>query len=243
MENGTIVLTEMNNKAIKTLDWKTYEVTDTMQLDNYPVGICCISNNVALVILYKSTIQYVEVDKNNRINLTHKQLLKHDCLCLAFCNKKIYIGSSKCLYIYDEQWHVLDKFTNDLFENDRIFSDQFSIAVSTSDNVTTVFVADENTGMYAIELFGHDLTTTWKFKDCNTFKACGLCFDSGKNVLLSDRGSERLIKMNAEGMILAILLDSQSGIQPLNLPFFDRKNNNLIVSLSGKDIIKVFDFK
>lgn len=242
LENGTIVLTEMNNKAIKTLDG-LYQVKSTMHLLSYPMDVCCIGKCEVLVVLYKCTVQYANIDNDNKIVLTQKKELKHDCICLAWCNNKIFIGSSKSLYIYDKNWTKLDEITNELFGDERIFSDQFSIAVSEHDGVTTVYIADENTGMFSIEITGHELTTTWKFKDSNTFKASGLCFDSMGNVLLSDRGSERLIKMNAEGMILAILLDSTSGIQPLNMPFYDKKNEQLIIALSGQDDIKVFDFK
>ncbi|XP_045196349.2 uncharacterized protein LOC123551460 [Mercenaria mercenaria] len=243
LQNGTIVLTEMNNKSIKTIDSQNYQVTNTLRLQNYPMDICCMGEKEALVILYKSTIQYISIDTDDHISLTQQKVLEHDCICLAFCNGKTYVGSSKSLYIYDENWTELDKITNELFGDDRIFSDQFSIAVSDEDDITKIYIADENNGMYSIEIMGHEITTTWKFKDCNTFKASGMCINSSGNVLLSDRGSERLIKMNGEGMILGILLDSNSGIHSLNIPFQDKISNNLIISLSGKDIFKVFDFK
>jgi hypothetical protein len=243
LQNGTIVLTEMNNKAIKALDSGTYQVTSTYNLSNYPMDICCMEGSEALVVLYKSTIQYISIDTDDHIELTRKKVLTHDCICLAYCNRKIYVGSSTRLYIYDTKWVKIDEITNDLFGDDRIFSDQFSIAVSESDDSNTIYIAEENNGMFAIEITGQEVAMTWKFKDCQVFKASGLCLDTAGNVLLCDKGSERLIKMNREGMILGILLDSSSEIQTLNIPFHDKKNNNVIISISGKDFIKVFNFK
>ncbi|XP_045199018.2 uncharacterized protein LOC123553349 [Mercenaria mercenaria] len=250
LQNGTIVLTEMNNKAVKTLDCQNSDqVSSTLRLSNYPMDICSTGGSEALVLTSASTdkCQCVSIAVTDNIEKKRIQVLGHDGKCIAFSNEKTFIGTSKCksIYIYGKNWSHLDTISKSLSESESIIlSNQVSIAAFGHDEVTTMYIVDEQNGVYSIEDNNQGITKRWKFKDHENFKATGMCIDSKGDILLIDRGYQRLIKMNAEGIILAILLDyhDRDGSETLNVPFKDKENNNLIVSLSGTDIIRVFEF-
>lgn len=241
LPDDSILVTEMNNKAVKRLDSSSYVVTESVQLSEYPTGICCISNNQALVIMYKSFVQYINFEEE--MKLKRRKEMKHDCVCIAYCNEKIFIGSSTALYIYDKMWSKIDEITADLFGELKVFSDKFSVVVTEMNGKFIVYVADEYHGMYCIEIAGHGVKQLWRFMDSGKFKASGVCIDNEGHIYVCDRGTDRLVKMTGEGMILSVMLDSRSGVQSINVPFYDRENNTLLLALSNIDTIRVFSFE
>ncbi|XP_053396707.1 uncharacterized protein LOC128556259 [Mercenaria mercenaria] len=247
LQNGKIVLTEMNNKTIKSLDYQNYQVINVMSLSNYPMDICSMEECKALVILHESPIQCrcICINVDDQIELKEQKILKHASICVAYCNEKIFIGNSRCkgVYIYDKSWAHLDTISNDLFRHEEIFSNQFKIAVFEHNNETRIYISDEDNGMHSVRGSTEEITKKWTFKDHANFKATGMCNDSKGDLLLIDKDSQRLIKLNAEGMILSVLLDNWNGTESLNIPFQNMKNNNLIIALYGKDIIRVFHLK
>ncbi|XP_060595818.1 uncharacterized protein LOC132749909 [Ruditapes philippinarum] len=114
LEDGTLLLTDYNNKRLKRVNIENMTVDGFCSFDKNPYCVCCTSKVEAVVTFYSSStfIQFVTVGAqltpSRKINMNHK------CLGISYKDDKLYIANNaQSLYIHDMSGNELQKISTD----------------------------------------------------------------------------------------------------------------------------------
>ncbi|XP_053384783.1 uncharacterized protein LOC123551886 [Mercenaria mercenaria] len=191
ISDGSLLLTDFNNRKLKHLNISTATVKDHLDLNAEPFAVCQIRDDEAAVSLVNKTIQFVSL--GNKITTTKQLKLNHYCYGLANKNERLFITDyGSTVYIHDMTGTMLHKITADRSGN-AIFSDSRHISLST--NRDRVYIADANKGLITLDTQGNYVST---FNDPDVFNPCAVCTDGRGNIFVSSHGSSNIVQISEE---------------------------------------------
>ncbi|KAL4221110.1 hypothetical protein ACF0H5_019370 [Mactra antiquata] len=232
--DNQLLMTDYNNKSLKLIDTNTMTVIDVCKLDSEPFGVCCITDDEAVVACGGNKIQFVSY--GYKMEPTRQIKTSHTCYGVTTKNDKLYVtcrGSS--LYIHDMAGNLLKTISQDIDGNE-LFS--HSRHVTFTENGDKMYVCDVNRGVVCFD--GEDnYQSTFNDSDLNC--AVGVCVDGRGNIFVVGFLSHNVVQFNENGKKIGVVI-KQDGLQQYPRSIcFDQTLNRLFVTKQRSDVVKMFE--
>ncbi|XP_053401131.1 uncharacterized protein LOC123549614 [Mercenaria mercenaria] len=234
LPGGTIVLTDYKNYRLKRLD-NQYKVSDHLDLDSKPTGICCIGTNEVAIKQVNNKVQFVSVGRSMSKTSTF-DIDYGDYLGFIYFANTLWSYTVHGLNIFSTSGTKLkslkdDTFWKHLFPSSvrpKIFpvcSDRTFVYVSDFDNIVACLDADENVkAMLA---------------DPSLKGIRAACISSNDVVFVAGFSSNNIMMFESDGKCLGELVTVS---QPQYL-CYDSEKDKLIVGCYGDNNIVVIDLE
>ncbi|KAL4216379.1 interferon-beta production [Mactra antiquata] len=224
--NGDILLVDTNNKKIKLVDSKTYNIISSLLCDARPLSVCNVSSTEVVVCLDNNTIQFVSTCNN--LVVTRSLSMKHACRCITVSRDRMYICDNTSLYIYNMNGTLINTI-KEIKSGDKIFSHICDITISDDHNM--IHIVDLYKGVITLDMNGK---ICWEFSGEVLNRAYGVCTDGSGNVIVCDRWSNNVILLGQNGDYMGEIVTIQNGvICPQTVCY---NNNKLIVGCIDNNI-------
>ncbi|KAL4221097.1 hypothetical protein ACF0H5_019358 [Mactra antiquata] len=230
-----LLVTDLNNKSLKLIDTHTMTVIDVCKLDSQPLGVCCISDDEAVVACEDTKIQFVSY--GNKMKPTRQIKTSHYCYGITTKNDKLYVtdgGSS--LYIYDMDGNLLKTISQD---NDG--NELFSVSghVIFTENGDKMYVSDYFKGVVCFD--GEDNYQS-TFKDSGLNGVDGVCVDGRGNIFVVGCWSFNVVQFNENGEKIGVVIKELDGLHETPRSIcFHQELNRLYVTMENSDVVKMYE--
>ena len=239
-EDGTIALTDYNNKCIKILN-ESFQVRASLATNSSPVGICQINPLLlAVTLMNEKKVQFIS--KKEPMKLQHSFRVGDRCRGIAHNDGLIYVCCGGYTKREDEGVGHLEVYTiSGVLLTEYYGEIEYPVHVTILRSPMEIFVVDRHKGIMIINKNGNTKTITLNHrKFSQTRRICGISrslfciafFDSNKLLLMSNDGKDQ-----EEFSVPNLDTADITGLR------FDSKTSRLVVSSCDKDEIKVYNLK
>ncbi|XP_060600979.1 uncharacterized protein LOC132754381 [Ruditapes philippinarum] len=235
MEDGTIILTDYNNKKLKRLHRYNYTVTDFCDLPGGPWEVCMINNTqVAVTIPSKQEVHFISLERNmkttNKINTDFK------CFGLAYVNNNLYFSDGvTSVYMYTLSGRKLKQFSKDQ-TGQKLLRNICSLAVNK--DATRIYVADYYNGLIVLDNNGQVITS---FSDRQLKKATCCYLTETGSVLVSGFDSKNVLQLTRDGELIGEVIKADSEKWDITSVCCNQQMTKMCISRYPDDNIEVFD--
>jgi hypothetical protein len=218
LPSGEILLADYNNYNLKKLD-NTYDVKCVCDLPDIPFDVCYVGDNVAVVSLLGSKLQFV--DTTHSMTLLKSIDTDHTCRGLA-CHGDL-------MYVRDDDVY---SYSTDGIKQQMIYSSRKNwymifnnTSISVSNDGSKLYLLCENK-LVTIDNNGNHLFT---LSNLDIHVSGGVCVDDQGYVYVNSRIGD-ILQISEDGTtILQMIKNVFSSINPYSITF-DRENTVLIAA-------------
>ncbi|KAL4221080.1 hypothetical protein ACF0H5_019341 [Mactra antiquata] len=230
--DNQLLVTDHMNKSLKLIDTHTMTVIDVCKLDSEPFGVCCITDDEAVVACGGKKIQFVSY--GNKMKHTRHFETSHPCFGITTKNDKLYVtdgGSS--LYIYDMAGNLLETISQD----NKLLSRCENVTFT--ENGDKMYVCD---GLKGVVCFDGEDNYQSTFNDSDLSGANGVCVDGRGNIFVVGCVSHKVVQFNENGKKIGVVINKQDRLQQFPCSVcFDNSLNRLYVTLGEGDVVKMYE--
>ncbi|XP_045198830.2 uncharacterized protein LOC123553148 [Mercenaria mercenaria] len=235
LEDGTIILSDGDNKKLKRLDSTTYTVTDYCDLPGTPWQVCIIDKQEVAVCLYdKKDIHIISL--LGRMRTTRKINTDFECYGLAYAKGNLYISDpGNSVYIYSISGQKLKQFSKDQ-SGQSLFSNIRHLAVS--EDGSMIYVVDWDKGLIVLDSNG-DVVSTFNGPQLDGGSACYLTRTG--SLLVSGFGSHNVLQFGHNGELIGEVHKSDQSVY-YEAVYCDQQMSKLILG-SESNNLEIYDLK
>ncbi|XP_060605724.1 uncharacterized protein LOC132758185 [Ruditapes philippinarum] len=230
MEDGTIILADLENMKLKRLHSYNYTVTDYCDLPERPYQVCMINNTqVAVTIPSTQEVQFISLER--KMKTTNKIYTDYKCVCLAYANNNLYISDdSSEVYIYTLSGRKINQFSGH-----KLFSGIGSLAISK--DATRIYVAGNDNGLIVLDNNGQIITSF----NGEQLDWAGCCYlTEAGSVLVSGHFSNNILQFTCDGEFIGEVVKADSG-KDIESVCCNQQMTKICISRYTDDNIEVFD--
>ncbi|XP_060594252.1 uncharacterized protein LOC132748661 [Ruditapes philippinarum] len=233
LPDGTILLTDYNNKKVKRLN--AYDTVENVHdFDSNPTGICFVSNSEVAVKLSNNKIQLFffgsSLSKSRTIDIKNCHQLG-----LTMCCGDLWSSASNGVNVYSTSSYLVKSIDKD--QNGKsIFKSTVQHMAVTAD---TVIVTDSSDGAVCLNKDG---TVIRELRDSRLKCTVGVCVADDGTVFLCGYQSNNIVLFNRDGNCLEDVIGKDFGLKAPACMCFDGTKNRLIVGFYNKDTLLVIEF-
>ncbi|XP_053378474.1 uncharacterized protein LOC123534503 [Mercenaria mercenaria] len=220
LHDGTIILTDCNNKKVKWLD-VNYKVKCHCILNDRPRDICCTTQNEVAVKMNNNKVQFISVDSSLAI-LRDISIEGGSYWGMAYIAGDLWVSTGSGINVYSRSGTLLKSISNNV-NGQRIFKSSPQHIAASGENV---IVADGSDGAVCL---GRDGTAKSELRDGRLNYTQGVCVSSDGTVFLSGYSSRNIVMFSGDGNCKGELLTQEMGLTYLGSLYYDNKRNCLIL--------------
>ncbi|XP_060588525.1 uncharacterized protein LOC132743940 isoform X2 [Ruditapes philippinarum] len=230
LDSGDILIADVTNKALKLIDGKSYNVKDSLKVQDQPSGVCRGRIHEAVVCLESTGIQFVSTKEN--LVLTQTLSMNHDCLGVCMISSRVYVtdGQNRNIFKYDINGKLLKTISGD-----KIFS--WNRFLAGSNNLRSLYVTDCDNGLLKLDLEGNVI---WKQSANIIESAYGVCIDGLDNVFVTGHISNNVVQITSDGACLGEVITKDKCVTRPLAVCFDRLKSKLIVAGQHTGMLHVY---
>lgn len=199
LKDGTIILSDYNNRRLKCLDRSSYCLRDYFDLPGKPWEVCTVSaKEVAVCMPHEEQIIFISIDDKIQ---TNKITTGFSCWGLDYSEGNLYVTDFKqSVYIYSLSGRKLKQFVAD-----QTGSPLFSMICSLKVNATgtRIYVTDSEKGLIVIDNSGRIVK---KFNDPRLKGAHGSFLTDKGSLLVCGCASKNVLQFGQDGDLIGEVL-------------------------------------
>ncbi|KAL4221107.1 hypothetical protein ACF0H5_019367 [Mactra antiquata] len=232
--DNQLLVTDYNNKSLKLIDTHTMTVIDVCKLDSQPFGVCCITDDEAVVACSSNKIQFVSY--GYKMKPTRQIKTSHTSYGITTKNDKIYV--TDCLsspFIYDMAGNLLKTISQNVGRNTLFCNSRH---VTSAEKGDKMYVSDSRKGVVCFD--GEDNFQSI-ISDIDLCLPDGVCVDGRGNIFVVGFLSHNVVQFNENGKKIGVVI-KQDGLQQTPRSIcFDQTLNRLFVTMQHSDVVKMFE--
>ncbi|XP_053378955.1 uncharacterized protein LOC128548377 [Mercenaria mercenaria] len=222
LHDGTIILTDYNNKKVKWLD-VNYKVKCHCDLNDHPRDICCTTQNEVAVKMSNNKIQFISVDSSLAL-LRYISIEDGGYWGMAYIAGDLWVSAGFGINVYSRSGTLLKSISNNV-KGQKIFKSFPQHMVACGENV---IVADRCDGAVCL---GRDGTVKRQLRDGRLNYTQGVCVSSDGIVFLSGFDFRNIVMFSGDGKCQGELLTTKEmGLPNPGSLYYDNKRNCIILT-------------
>ncbi|XP_060590890.1 uncharacterized protein LOC132745900 [Ruditapes philippinarum] len=223
--DGTIILTDYNNKRIKRLD-VNYNIKDCLDLGTYPTAICCTAGNAEVAVkLATYKVCFISVG-SSLSKMRDISVRGGGYTGMTICAGQLWVSDENGVNVYSLTGTLIKSMRNDVNGQRILKSYAQQMAVSGD----TVIVTDNSDGAVSLN---RDGTVKREPRDKRLKNTRGVCVANDGTVFISGFSSHNIMMFDRDGKCLGELVDNKGCLKnPLAMCYDKKKNCVLVASYS-----------
>jgi hypothetical protein len=232
-EDGSLLLTDINNKKLKQVNIETMTVDSACSFKNNPFCVCCTNKDEVVVTFftYAKFIQFVSV--GTRLAPSRKVNINHNCLGISYKDEKLFItDNDHSIYVHDMSGKELQKIMTDNSGNGLFSCVQ---EIDLSDSMRGIVVVD---GKKGIIILNNTYRRIAGYCGPELHNAVSACTDGCGSIFVCGYSSHNILQVGYDGKKIGDVVEKSHGIQNLSSLCFDFKRCRLFAT-QNNDIVKI----
>ncbi|KAH3851210.1 uncharacterized protein LOC127874686 [Dreissena polymorpha] len=233
MLDGTLLLADNSNSKIKQLD-VLYQIVDSIQLSAPPLVILALGDVKAVVAIdtaENSVLQLVNVE-SRKLSTSDSFTVYGKCCGLGFDGEHIYVASETAIVAYSQSGETVGE----------IYSNPHTTltSLSYSSALCKLVVANNDGEILVLERTGEIVR---QIADEIFTGHCAIAVDVNGQILVASYTSNSVVQFNHCLARQGVVLDPANGVRTPLAVIFDRLHSRLVLTMKGKNFVKIFDLK